>query len=131
MAASDANLLIVSATHGSALGICTGVAFQYIADLLAVRGEGVTGPTSRGMMRSDFQATISFLVGPPRPVNGATASLVVVVKKMDGSTSVTYTITTMKASSYSYNFNRDSAPAEWSQTFEHVGDMASDPQSQA
>jgi hypothetical protein len=131
MAASDANLLIVSATHGSALGICTGAAFQYIANLVAVRGEGVTGPTSRGMDRSDFQATISYLVGPPRPVNGSPASLVIVVKKMDGSTSVTYTITTMKASSYSYNFNRDSAPAEWSQTFEHVGDMASDPQSQA
>lgn len=131
MAASDANMLIASATHGSALGICTGAAFQYIADMLAVRGEGVTGPTSRGMQRSDFQATISFLVGPPRPVNGAPASLVIVVKKMDGSTSVTFTITSMKASSYSYNFNRDSAPAEWSQTFEHVGDMASDPQSQA
>ena len=131
MAASDANLLIASGTHSTALGIVTAAAFQYMASLLAVRGEGVTGPTSRGMDKSDFQVTLGFLVGPARAPNGAPASIVIVVKKMDGSTSVTYTITSMKAGSYSYNFNRDSAPAEWTQTFEHVGDMATDPQSQA
>lgn len=131
MAASDANNLIVSATCSSALGIVTGISFTYACELTTVRGEGVTGPTSRGMARSDMQASVSFLVGPPRTPNAAPASLVIVCYKMDGSTTVTYTITTMKASSYTFTFQRDAPPGEWTQQFEHVGSMATDPQSQA
>lgn len=131
MAVTDANLLLVSATCSTALGIVTGVSFTYAAELTTVRGEGATGPTARGMSRSDMQASVSFLVGPPIAPNAAPASLVIVAKKMDGSTSVTYTITSMKASSYTFTFQRDAPPGEWTQTFEHVGSMASDPQSQA
>lgn len=131
MAAADANLLIASGTHSSALGIVVGFSFTYDPEFVEVQGEGVTGSTAAGMRRSRFTATLDFLVGPPRPVNGSLSSLVIVVKKMDGTTSVTYTITSMKAGKYTCTFNRESAPAVWTQEFFNVSDMSTDPQSQA
>lgn len=131
MAASDANLLIASGTHSSALGIVVGFSFSYDPTFLELPGEGVTGSTAAGMYRSRFVVTLTFLVGPPRPPNGALASLVIVVKKMDGTTSVTYTITSMKAGRYALNFDRSNPPAQWTQEFFNVSDMATDPQTQA
>jgi hypothetical protein len=87
-----------------------------VVDFLAVRGEGDVGPTSRGIVRKDAVVQLTFLVGPPIAA-GTKATLTCNVKKMDGSTARVLAWTNMKAGTSGYAFNRDSAPAAYTQEF--------------
>lgn len=118
--------LLASATHGAtALGVITRINGMQVSDYLTITGEGVTGPTARGIIRRDSRVSLGFLVGPPIADSATKASLVVTVKRLDGSTVRTLTWTNMKAGSAGYDFERDSPPAAWNQEFLHEGDLSS------
>ncbi len=124
----DAEILIASATHGSTqLGIVTGWNLEFIEQDVSIRGEGVTGPTCRGVIARDFIVVVDFLVPPPIAPN-TLATLTLNSIQADGGTKA-YAITTMRSRGYAQAFNRDSPPAQWRQTFVHVGSMATDPMS--
>lgn len=125
----DADLLLVSAIHGSTqLGIVTGFQFGLAADLAKIRGEGVKGPSCIGVKANDYVVVVEFLVAPPVAVNGAAASLVIVTKKMDGTTSRTHTWVTMRTFEYAREFDRENPEGgRWRQPFIYEGALASDP----
>lgn len=127
MAASDGSKLLASATHGTACGIPTAVGYRREAAFLKIRDAGVMGPSSIGQYLADFNAFVRWLVGGAKAVDGTRSSLVIVLKKQDGTTSLTYTITTMVAGSYGFAFDRDAPPGSYDQEFLHEGDMSSEP----
>ena len=131
MAALDASKLLASATHGTACGIPTAFGYRRDSQFLKIRDAGKTGPGSIGEYLADFNAFVRWLVGGAKEVDGSRASLVVVLKKMDGTTSLTYTCATMAAGGYGFAFDRDAPPGSYDQDFHHEGDMDSEPVSQA
>jgi len=127
MAVGDATKLLASATHGSAIGIPTAFGYRRDAQFLKIRDAGQTGPGSIGEYLSDFNAFVRWLVGGAKAVDGARSSLVVVLKKMDGATSITYAAATMAAGAYGFAMDRDAPPGSYDQDFHHEGDMDSEP----
>jgi hypothetical protein len=127
--ACDASVLVVSAVWGtSALGICTGIAFECTVQDVVVRGEGVTGPTCPAAVVTDLVAVVDFLVGPPiDPIENkdTAASLVFTSTAVNGSK--TDTLASMIPKGFSSSMDRDNPPKKWRQTFRHKGSMASNP----
>jgi hypothetical protein len=121
MAASDAVAFVASGTHGAtSIGIVVAFSIGYLEQILSVPGEGTAEPTSRAAVRKDLTAIVESL-NTTRIAPNTKGSLVLVGKKMDGSTDVTHTLANMKASEYAYAIDRDSPPARMRQTFVYEG----------
>jgi len=123
-----ADLLLVSATYGSAIDMCTGFQFGRSADVVSIQGEGVIGEECHGVKKGRYIVVVEYLVAPNWAVGGAAASLVIVTKKMDGTTNRTYTFANMRTFEYAKEFDRDNPEgSRWRQPFIYQGTLASDP----
>jgi len=129
-AANQAEVLLVSATWNDVrLGIVVGFSFEEALQDVVIRGEGVTGPSSRSPVARDLVCTLSFLVQPPIPpiLDGCTpADLVITTQLADCTTQLTHTLHNMVPRGFAHSMNRDAPPAIWSQSFAHQSDMTSD-----
>lgn len=122
------DLLLVSATFGTAADIVTGFSFGRNSEIVSVQGEGVIGDECHGVKRGKFFVLVDYLSEPHWAVAGSAASLVIVTKKMDGTTNRTYTFATMRTFEFAYEFDRDNPDgARWRQPFIYQGTMASNP----
>src|SRR3989337_3057535 len=123
--ACDAGVLIVSAVWSTtALGICTGIAFECTVQDVVVRNEGKTGPGCPAAVVTDLVAVVDFLVGPPiDPIanTNTAASLVFTTTAVSGSK--VDTLASMIPKGFSSSMDRDNPPKKWRQTFRHKGDM--------
>ena len=127
MAASqpcDSDVLLVSVFHGSfQYGVAVAVSFELSVQDVVIRGEGVVGPSCRAIVGKDLTCVCSFLVQPPQNSNAGPANLVITATTGSGDT-VTHTLQNMVTRGFAYEFNRESSPAMWRQSFVHVGNMS-------
>lgn len=128
----DADVLLVSvAWGGDAYNIATGAAYECAIQDVAIRGEGVIGPSCRGAVAGDLTAVVDFLVKPafdPIANKNTTGDLVITCTQADGGTTV-HTCDDMIPRGYAFAIDRDSPPARWRQNFVYQGDMDEDPTS--
>ena len=119
-----AEVLMVSVVHGAfAYGVAVAVSFELTVQDIVVRGEGVVGPTCRAIVAKDLVSVCSFLVKPPQASDTGPSDLVITTTMGDGGARVS-TLKNMVTRGFAYEFNRDSPPALFRQTFVHVGSMA-------
>jgi hypothetical protein len=121
--ATDVLISSVSGLSGGSR-ITVGFDFHFIQDDVIVRGEGVTGPSERGVYKTDAELTIDFLLPPVSTPDAAPATLTIVDKMTNGSNR-THTFASMKPRGYDLSFNRDNPPATYKQKYVYVGDDAS------
>jgi len=128
MAVCDGEILMVSVSwNGTPYTLATGATFALTVQDLAIRGEGVIGPTCRGVIGADLVATVEFLVKPPfDPLanQNTYANLVIVTKSFVGAV-VTHTLHNMAPRSFNWGMHRDQPPGTYNQQFAYKGDMAS------
>lgn len=126
MAASpcDAEVLFVSVVHGAfRYGIPISISYELTVQDVVIRGEGVVGPSCRGIVAKDLVAVCTFLVKPPQDSDVTLADLVITTTMADGGTR-THTLADMTTRGYAYEFSRDNPPAIYRQTFVHTSDMS-------
>jgi len=128
--ACDADTILVNASwNGTAFNIVTGVSYTVTVQDVAIRGEGVIGPSCRGPVFGDLVGTVTFLVNPPfDPIahKRTAANLVFTVEQADGGQRV-ITMSNMIPRGVTYAFDRDTPAATYVQQFVHQGDMATLP----
>ena len=118
-------VLMVSVVHGAvAYGVAVAVSYELTVQDIVVRGEGVVGPTCRAIVAKDLVAVCSFLTQPgPQNSDVTAADLVITTTMGNGNAKVT-TLKDMTTRGFAFEFNRDSPPALYRQTFVHVGSMS-------
>ena len=118
-------VLMVSVVHGAvAYGVAVAVSYELTVQDIVVRGEGVVGPTCRAIVAKDLVAVCSFLTQPgPQNSDVTKADLVITTTMGNGNAKVT-TLNDMTTRGFAFEFNRDSPPALYRQTFVHVGSMS-------
>jgi len=118
-------VLMVSVIHGAvSYGVAVAVSYELTVQDIVVRGEGVVGPTCRAIVAKDLVAVCSFLTQPgPQNSDVTEADLVITTTMGNGNAKVT-TLKDMTTRGFAFEFNRDSPPALYRQTFVHVGSMS-------
>ena len=120
--ACDSEVLLATVTHGAhSYGVATAVSYELSVQDVPIRGEGKVGPSCRPIVGKDLTVVCSFLVKPPQ-VSDVKADLVITTYQGDGGIR-THTIKDMATRGFAYEFNRESPPAMYRQSFAHVGDM--------
>lgn len=119
----DSDILLVSVIHGTfQYGVAVAVSYELSVQDVVIRGEGVVGPSCRGIVAKDIVAVCTFLVKPPQNSQVTPANLVITCTQADGGQTV-HTVNDMTTRGFAWEFNRDNPPALFRQTFVHVGDM--------
>jgi len=121
-------LFVAVSWGGSPYTMATGATFALTVQDLAIRGEGVIGPSCRGVIGADLVATVEFLVKPPfDPIGNMNQfrDLVISTKDFMGN-AVTHTLHNMAPRSFNWGMHRDQPPATWNQQFAYKGDMATE-----
>ncbi len=119
---ANAEILVVSATWGAAVGVAVDFSWSFTKSYIAIRGEDSIDPDQQGLIGRNCEAELSFLHGP-LTCSDTAASLVIVTRKVDGTTH-TDTITNLICVDCSKSMNRDSPPAIYKQRFIGKGTMA-------
>lgn len=121
----DAEILLVSVLHGATrLGVSIAFSYNWSVSDVVIRDEGVTGPTCRGIVRQDLDASVEFLVQPPIVPDTGPASLVISTQRANGNAR-THTLANMKSRGFSQQMNRDAPPSVYSQQFVLVSSTVS------
>lgn len=121
MAAADSIAFVNSGTHNAnSIGMVVAFSVGYLEQILTVPAEGTAEASSRSAVRKDLTAIVESL-NTSRMAPADKGSLVLVGKKMNGSTTQTHTLANMVASEYAYAIDRDSPPARLRQTFVYEG----------
>lgn len=122
---ANAGKLIGACTYnGSSVAVVTFFSIAEIVEFLTVRAQAAIGPTQRNIYRRDCHASVRLVGGVAPAIDDTANSLVLTVYKMDGTTLVTFTLTTMKCGSHSYTIIDASPPGEWEAEFLHMGSLA-------
>jgi len=117
-------VLLVTVTHGGfAYGVAVAVSYELSVQDVVVRGEGKVGPSCRAIVGKDLTAVCSFLVKPPQDSDTGPSNLVISALLGDGGAR-SHTLANMVTRGFAYEFNRESPPAMYRQSFVHVGDMS-------
>jgi len=120
--ACDSEVLMVSVVHGAhAYNVAVAVSYELSVQDVVVRGEGVVGPSCRAIVGKDLTAVVSHLVKPSYD-SDYVGDLVVTAYLGSGATR-THTLKNMVSRGFAYEFNRESPPAMYRQSFAHVGPM--------
>ena len=121
--ACSAETLLATVVHGSfSYGIAVAVSYELSVQDVVIRGEARVGPSCRSIVGKDLTCVCSFLVAPPQD-SDVVNDLVITVLLADG-TSIAHTLSNMVTRGSAYEFNRESPPAMYRQSFCHVGDMS-------
>lgn len=116
-------VLLVTVTHGAfSYGVAVAVSYELSVQDVVVRGEGKVGPSCRAIVGKDLTAVCSFLVKPPQDSDTGPANLVINALMGDGNARA-HVLANMVTRGFAYEFNRESPPAMYRQSFVHVGDM--------
>ena len=121
--ACSSEVLLVSVVHGGfSYGVAVAVSYELSVQDVVIRGEGAVGPSCRAIVGKDITCVCSFLVGPPQD-SDIVANLVITTILGDG-TQINHTLSSMVSRGSAFEFNRESPPAMYRQSFCHVGDMS-------
>jgi len=116
-------VLLVTVVHGAfTYGVAVAVSYELSVQDIVIRGEGKVGPSCRAVIGKDLTCVVSFLVKPPQDSDVTVANLVITTFMGTGATR-THTLSSMTTRGFAYEFNRESPPAMYRQSFVHVGDM--------
>lgn len=124
-ACSSETLLVTVVHDGFSYGVAVAVSYELSVQDVVIRGEGAVGPSCRAIIGKDLTCVCSFLVKPPQASDKGPGDLVITSMMGDGN-SRTHTLANMVTRGFAYEFNRESPPAMYRQSFVHVGDMAGD-----
>jgi len=117
-------VLLATVVHGGfSYGVAVAVSYELSVQDVVVRGEGTVGPACRAIVGKDLTSVCSFLVKPPQESDTGPASLVITTYLGDGGVR-THTLANMVTRGFAYEFNRESPPALYRQSFVHVGAMS-------
>lgn len=117
-------VLLMTVVHTPfSYGVAVAVSYELSVQDVVVRGEGTVGPACRAIVGKDLTAVVSFLVKPPQESNTGPANLVITTYMGTGATR-THTLASMVTRGFAYEFNRESPPAMYRQSFVHVGPMS-------
>lgn len=116
--------LLATVVHGAfSYGVAVAVSYELSVQDVVIRGEGTVGPACRAIVGKDLTAVCSFLVKPAQESDTGPANLVITTYMGDGSTR-THTLLNMVTRGHAFEFNRESPPALYRQSFVHVGAMS-------
>jgi hypothetical protein len=126
----NAEILLATVKHGTySYGVATAVSYELSVQDVPIRGEGKLGPSARGVIGKDLTCVVTYLTKG----DGATtyaqnsdvtpADLVITTHQADGDSTL-HTLKNMTTRGFAYEMVRESPPAQYRQTFAHVGDMA-------
>lgn len=116
---TKAQILIASATWGSAVGICTGFSYSYTVGRVTVKDEASVEQDARGIVDENVVASVTFL-HTPLTFSETAASLVIVTKNVDGGTT-THTIANVIPDSLTASMDRNSPPGSFTIVFSGKG----------
>lgn len=118
-------VLLATVVHGAvSYGVAVAVSFELSVQDVVIRGEGTVGPACRSIVGKDLTCVCSFLTQPgPQDSDVTPANLVITTYLGDGGTK-THTLLNMTTRGFAYEFNRESPPAMYRQSFVHVGAMS-------
>jgi len=120
----DSEVLLAKVEHGTfQYGIAVAVSYELSVQDVVIRGEGFIGPSCRGLIGGDLVSVVSFLVKPAQESDTGPAELKITTYQADGGT-VLHTLANMVTRGFAYEFNRESPPAMYRQSFVHVGNMS-------
>jgi len=125
--ANAAKLVGACTYSGGSVSVVKFFSWAEVLEWLTVRAQASVGPTQRNIYRRDLHANVRYVGGSIIVQDDTTNSLVLTFYKMDGSTLVTFTLSTMKAGNHDFSINDDSPPGEYTQDFAFMGSQASSP----
>lgn len=121
--------LLATVVHGTYnYGVAVAVSYELSVQDVVIRGEGRVGPSCRGIVGKDLTAVVTYLTkgdGAEKYMQASDtgpANLVITAYQANGNTT-THTLANMVTRGFAYEFNRESPPAMYRQSFVHVGDM--------